>query len=144
MLESMTFSCPDDPSSGPDKTLGTGVSQRSDVHCSHAPAPDRGDSTQGRDDSLGGKEVDQKLSSLQGPWPPCLGDHLAVNFVDGFFLAEVRDIVDKDQTTVNISLMKPKKIPNCNPEKRQFWIWPSKEETVVVHRDSVLPLRPVL
>ena len=84
-------------------------------------------------------------SSFQaGPWPPKLGDHLAVNFEDGFYLGEVVELISAE--TVRVSYMLPKKIATASAElnPRLFWFWPSKKDLMVTHQAAVLPLRPVL
>ena len=87
----------------------------------------------------------QVESSFQaGPWPPKLGDHLAVNFEDGFYLGEVVEMVSAE--TVKVSYMLPKKIATASTElnPRLFWFWPSKKDLMETHQAAVLPLRPVL
>ena len=53
-------------------------------------------------------EVQVSSSCQSGPWPPKLGDHLAVNFEDGFYIGEVIEIVSDE--VVKVSYMMPKKI----------------------------------
>ena len=86
------------------------------------------------------------VASVQGPWPPKVGDHIAVNFEDGFYLGEVKRLDPKFPNKVMVSYMKPKKLVTAEPnvDKRQFWFWPSKEDLYETDRACVLPLRPVL
>ena len=97
------------------------------------------------------KDVTETLHEAQlefphqvGPWPPKLGDHLAVNFEDGFYLGEVAELVNSE--TVKVSYMSPKKISTASTElnPRLFWFWPSKKDIMDTCRAAVLPLRPVL
>jgi adenylate kinase len=86
------------------------------------------------------------VASMQGPWPPVIGDHIAVNFEDGFYIGEVKAIDSRDSDIVTVTYMKPKRIVTAETliDPRQFWIWPSKEDIFVTDRKCVLPLRPVL
>ena len=87
----------------------------------------------------------QAGSAVQaGPWPPKMGEHLAVNFEDGFYIGEVIAIIDEE--TVKVSYMMPKKIATASTELnlRLFWYWPSKQDVMNTNRRAVLPLRPVL
>ena len=96
------------------------------------------------DETTAGQEV-QAGSSLQtGPWPPKLGEHLAVNFEDGFYVGEVLEILDDE--TVKVSYMVPKKISTASVElnPRLFWYWPAQQDLMSTSRAAVLPLRPVL
>jgi hypothetical protein len=57
----------------------------------------------------------QVASSFQaGPWPPKLGDHLAVNIEDGVYLGEVVEMMSAE--TVKVSYMLPKNIPAASAE----------------------------
>ena len=83
-------------------------------------------------------------SDMSGPWPPTVGDHLAVNFVDGFYVGEVIKIINSE--TVKVSYMSPKKISTASSDldARLFWYWPSKKDIMDTDKAAVLPLRPVL
>ena len=80
------------------------------------------------------------VASVQGPWPPKVGDHLAVNFEDGFYLGEVKNLDPKSPDKVLVSYMKPKKIMTADSDvdRRQFWFWPCKEDIY----ETVLPKPP--
>ena len=54
-----------------------------------------------------------------GPWPPKLGDHLAVNFEDGFYLGEAVEILSAE--IVKVSYMAPKKIVTANTELNRYF-----------------------
>ena len=75
-------------------------------------------------------------------WPPEIGEHIAVNFDDGFHIGEVLEIIDDE--TVGVSYMKPKKVltANANEHPRKFWIWPYPEVTHRTNRQCILDLRP--
>ena len=96
-------------------------------------------------DCENGTPQQQAESSYKaGPWPPKIGDHLAVNFEDGFYLGEVIELVSPE--VVKISYMLPKKISTASTElnPRIFWFWPSRKDLMDTHQAAVLPLRPVL
>ena len=89
-------------------------------------------------------EVQVSLRCQSGPWPPKLGDHLAVNFEDGFYLGEVVELVSDE--VVKVSYMMHKKIVTATTElnPRLFWFWPSKSDLMDTSKAAVLPLRPFL
>ena len=90
------------------------------------------------DETTAGQEV-QAGSSLQtGPWPPKLGEHLAVNFKDGFYVGEVLEILDNE--TVKVSYMVPKKISTASVElnPRLFWYWPAQKDLMSTSRAAVV------
>lgn len=74
-----------------------------------------------------------------------VGEHVAVNFDDGFYIGEVLQAGEGDDH-VTVSYMKPKKISTA-PEGtniRQFWFWPSKKEMLNTPKHCIIPLKPVL
>ena len=75
-------------------------------------------------------------------WPPKLGEHIVVNFDDGFYIGEVINIIDGE--TVNVSYMEPKRILTASTEEytRKFWIWPYPHEIFPTKLECVLDLRP--
>ena len=75
-------------------------------------------------------------------WPPAIGDHIAANFTDGFYIGEVVSVVDED--IVNVSYMRPKIIATANDEEhpRRFMCWPKPKDLFKTHRDCVLNLHP--
>ena len=90
------------------------------------------------------QDVSAKSMGTSEPWPPKIGEHLAVNVEDGFYVGEVVQIVSEE--IVKVSYMLPKKISTASTElnPRLFWYWPSKQELMDTNRAAVLPLRPVL
>ena len=50
---------------------------------------------------------DEELG-IRSDWPPSIGEHIAANFSDGFYVGEVTDIVDS--SIVKVSYMSPKTI----------------------------------
>ena len=84
---------------------------------------------------------DDQLPSL---WPPDVGEHVVVNFEDGWSVGEV--VTSAANESVDVSFMKLKKVTTADPEehKRRFWIWPAKKEVISTKRDHILPVRPDL
>ena len=77
-------------------------------------------------------------------WPPDIGQHIAGNFTDGFYIGEVKEIIDAN--TVKVSYMEPKKILTAAQDEnsRRFWCWPHKEDIHDTNRDCILNLKPCL
>lgn len=47
-------------------------------------------------------------------WPPAKGVHIAANFTDGFYIGEMKSIVDEE--TLEVSYMHPKIVNTANPD----------------------------
>ena len=71
-----------------------------------------------------------------------MGEHVAVNFEQGFWIGEMCEI--KDTETVKVSFMKTKTVATGShtEHKSKFWIWPYPEETRYVKRQCILSIRP--
>ena len=78
-----------------------------------------------RDEHNEGKE---KSETVTEKWPPKLGEHIAVNFDDGFYIGEVINIIAGE--TVNVRYMEPKRILTASTEEdtRKYWIWSYPQE----------------
>ena len=81
---------------------------------------------------------------LPSLWSPDVGEHVVVNFEDGWSVGEV--VTSAANDSVDVSFMKLKKVTNADPEEheRLFWIWPAKKEVIATKRDHILPVRPNL
>ena len=86
----------------------------------------------------------QALSDAQvsPAWPPAVGEHVVVNFEDGWHVGEVK--TGEVDGAVDVSYMKLKSIATADIEEhdRRFWIWPAKEEVLSTEQEYVLPVRP--
>ena len=73
-----------------------------------------------------------------------IGEHIAVNFSDGFYIGEIIDKID--DSTYRVSHMSPKVVltADSNEHKRRFWYWPSKKDIFDTDVSCVLNLRPVI
>ena len=70
-----------------------------------------------------------------------MGEHVAVNFNDGFCLGEVMQL--NGNSVVKVSLMKSETVGTASREHRmKFWIWPYSAEVQNVHMDSFLRIIP--
>ena len=72
------------------------------------------------------------------------GEHVAVNFTDGFLIGEVTEVLGKEK--VKVSLMQPKPVITSDPteHEKRFWIWPTNKKTHDVDISCILNLRPCL
>ena len=94
------------------------------------------------------KETPQPASTedrLSSSCPPIIGEHVVVNFEDGWCVSEVK-LVDEINATVEVSCMKLKKVATADKSEhpKRFWIWPAKEEVFAVKQEHILPICPVL
>ena len=89
-------------------------------------------------DSEQGIPVDQNLSV----WPPKIGEHIVVNFEDGWYIGEVQ--TDEENEEVLVSYMKLKKVATADAEEhpRRFWVWPATREILSTKQIHILPVRP--
>ena len=89
-------------------------------------------------DSEQGIPVDQNLSV----WPPKIGEHIVVNFEDGWYIGEVQ--TDEENEEVLVSYIKLKKVATADAEEhpRRFWVWPATREILSTKQIHVLPVRP--
>ena len=89
-------------------------------------------------DSEQGNPVDQNLSV----WPPKIGEHIVVNFEDGWYIGEVQ--TDEENEEFLVSYMKLKKVATADAEEhpRRFWVWPATREILSTKQIHVLPVRP--
>ena len=73
---------------------------------------------------------------MQSLWQPKIGEHVIVNFEDGW----------EENEEVQISFMKVKKVATADPAEhpRRFWIWPAVKEVIGIKQVYVLPVRPDL
>ena len=76
--------------------------------------------------------------------PISIGEHIAANFPDGFYIGEVTDIIDSN--IVKVSYMSPKTIlaADHGEHSRRFWIWPSKKDLFDTDRSCVINLKPFI
>ena len=81
---------------------------------------------------------------LPSLWPPDVGEHVVVNFEDGWSVGEV--VTSAANDSVDVSFMKLKKFTTADPEQHEcrFCIWPAKKEVIATKRDHILPVRPNL
>ena len=77
-------------------------------------------------------------------WPTRVGEHIAANFSDGFYIGEVMDIIDDD--TIKVSYMSPKRITTVDQEEhmRRVWIWPSNRDIFDTYMSCIINLKPSL
>ena len=82
---------------------------------------------------------------LSSSWPPIIGEHVVVNFEDGWCVSEVKS-VDEINASVEVSCMKVKKVATADKSEhpKRFWIWPAKEEVFTINQEHILPICPVL
>jgi len=75
-------------------------------------------------------------------WQLKIGEHVAVSFDDGFYIGEVKKLLDQD--TAEISYMEPKKVltASADEDPRKFWIWPFPEVKYDTSRESIMDMRP--
>ena len=80
----------------------------------------------------------------QSAWPPSIGEHVVVNFEDGWYVGEV--VSGEVNAEIQINFMKLRKIATADPEEhsRRFWIWPAIKEVIPIKQVYVLPIRPDL
>ena len=81
---------------------------------------------------------------MQSLWQPKIGEHVIVNFEDGWYVGEV--LTEEENEEVQISFMKVKKVATADPAEhpRRFWIWPAVKEVIGIKQVYVLPVRPDL
>ena len=81
---------------------------------------------------------------VQSLWQPKIGEHVIVNFEDGWYVGEV--LTEEENEEVQISFMKVKKVATADPAEhpRRFWIWPAVKEVIGIKQVYVLPVRPDL
>ena len=56
-----------------------------------------------------------------------IGEHIAENFSDGFYVGEILEKID--DSTYRVSYMSPKVVSTAdyNEHKKRYWYWPSKK-----------------
>ena len=88
------------------------------------------------------QQQQQAERSSSTGWPPYINDHVAVRFVDGFYIGEVVEVLDNE--TLRISYMQPKTVLTASPSehKRKFWIWPFPPNIKPTKRNSISNIRP--
>ena len=81
---------------------------------------------------------------VQSLWQPKIGEHVIVNFEDGWYVGEV--LTEEENEEVQVSFMKVKKVATADPAEhpRRFWIWPAVKEVMGIKQVFVLPIRPDL
>ena len=84
----------------------------------------------------------QEHDQVSQVWPPAVGEHVVVNFEDGWYVGEVK--TEDVNGAVDISYMKLKNVATADIEEhpRRFWIWPAKKEVLSTEHNYVLPVRP--
>ena len=87
---------------------------------------------------------DEEVLGMRSDWPPIVGEHIAANFSDGFYIGEVIDIIDS--CTVKVSYMSPKSIltAEAGEHERRFWIWPTNKDVFNTDKSCILNLKPCL
>ena len=73
-----------------------------------------------------------------------IGEHIAANFSDGFYIGEILEKIDDE--TYKVSYMSPKTIATADAfeHPRRFWYWPSKKDQFDTDVSSILNLKPVI
>ena len=81
-----------------------------------------------------GPSISSEGAEVLSDWPPDVGQHIAGNFTDGFYIGEVKEIIDANR--VRVSYMEPKEILTAAQDEhsRRFWCWPHKKDIHVTHR----------
>ena len=98
------------------------------------------------DSNKSGEEDLTDRADVQPPddinWPPAIGEHVVVNFEEGWYVGEV--LTGDDDGSVDISYMKMKKVLTADPDEhpRRFWIWPALKEVISTKEEYILPVRP--
>ena len=63
-----------------------------------------------------------------------IGEHIAENFSDGFYVGEILEKIDDSK--YRVSYMSPKVVSTAdyNEHKKRYWYWPSKKRSLTQTR----------
>ena len=71
-------------------------------------------------------------------------EHIAANFLDGFYVGEIHEEIDDSTYSVSCMSLKVISTADYNKHKTSYWYWPSKQEIFDTSTSCILNLRPVI